>query len=76
MPVYLPRSDAENHTPQATGGRYKLVSDMEVSLLMSNLCYPPLTAGLGRVRRKVDGDRAYPIIHPVRGVGFGIHAPR
>jgi hypothetical protein len=30
---------------------------MEVSLLMSNLCYPPLTAGLGRVRRKVDGDR-------------------
>jgi hypothetical protein len=54
----------------------KLVSDMEVSLLMSNLCYPPLTAGLGRVRRKVDGGRAYSIIHPVRGVGFGIHAPR
>src|SRR3977135_1883041 len=31
---------------------------------------------LGRVRRKVDGQLAYPLIHTVRGVGFCIRAPR
>jgi two-component system OmpR family response regulator len=30
---------------------------------------------VGRVRRKVDGQRAYPLIHTVRGVGFCIRAP-
>jgi two-component system, OmpR family, response regulator len=30
---------------------------------------------VGRVRRKVDGQQAYPIIHTVRGVGFCIRAP-
>jgi two-component system OmpR family response regulator len=31
---------------------------------------------VGRVRRKVDGQLAYPLIHTVRGVGFCIRAPR
>ena len=31
---------------------------------------------VGRVRRKVDGHRAYPLIHTVRGVGFCLRAPR
>jgi two-component system, OmpR family, response regulator len=31
---------------------------------------------VGRVRRKVDGQQAYPLIHTVRGVGFCIRAPR
>lgn len=30
---------------------------------------------VGRVRRKVDGDQAYPLIHTVRSVGFCIRAP-
>ena len=30
---------------------------------------------LGRVRRKVDGQQAYPLIHTVRGVGFCLRAP-
>ncbi len=30
---------------------------------------------VGRVRRKVDGDHAYPLIHTVRGVGFCLRAP-
>jgi two-component system, OmpR family, response regulator len=30
---------------------------------------------VGRVRRKVDGDCAYPLIHTVRGVGFCVRAP-
>jgi len=30
---------------------------------------------VGRVRRKVDGGGAYPLIHTVRGVGFRLHAP-
>jgi two-component system, OmpR family, response regulator len=30
---------------------------------------------VGRLRRKVDGDRAYPLIHTVRGVGFCLRAP-
>jgi two-component system, OmpR family, response regulator len=30
---------------------------------------------VGRVRRKVDGQQAYPLIHTVRGVGFCIRAP-
>ncbi len=31
---------------------------------------------VGRVRRKVDVDQAYPLIHTVRGVGFCVRAPR
>jgi two-component system, OmpR family, response regulator len=31
---------------------------------------------VGRLRRKVDGGRAYPLIHTVRGVGFCLRAPR
>jgi two-component system, OmpR family, response regulator len=31
---------------------------------------------VGRVRRKVDGEQAYPLIHTVRGVGFCVRAPR
>ncbi len=31
---------------------------------------------VGRVRRKVDADQAYPLIHTVRGVGFCDRAPR
>ncbi len=31
---------------------------------------------VGRVRRKVDADQAYPLIHTVRGVGFCVRAPR
>jgi two-component system OmpR family response regulator len=30
---------------------------------------------VGRVRRKVDGQQAYPLIHTVRGVGFCLRAP-
>jgi two-component system OmpR family response regulator len=30
---------------------------------------------VGRVRRKVDGAQAYPLIHTVRGVGFCVRAP-
>jgi two-component system OmpR family response regulator len=30
---------------------------------------------IGRVRRKVDGQQAYPLIHTIRGVGFCIRAP-
>jgi two-component system, OmpR family, response regulator len=30
---------------------------------------------VGRVRRKVDNDQAYPLIHTVRGVGFCVRAP-
>ena len=31
---------------------------------------------LGRVRRKVDGEQAYPLIHTIRGLGFCVRAPR
>jgi len=31
---------------------------------------------VGRVRRKVDGQQAYPLIHTVRGVGFCLRAPQ
>ncbi|HML08365.1 MAG TPA: response regulator transcription factor [Xanthobacteraceae bacterium] len=31
---------------------------------------------VGRVRRKVDNEQAYPLIHTVRGVGFCVRAPR
>jgi two-component system OmpR family response regulator len=30
---------------------------------------------VGRVRRKVDGEQAYPLIHTVRGVGYCLRAP-
>jgi two-component system, OmpR family, response regulator len=30
---------------------------------------------VGRLRRKVDGGGAYPLIHTVRGVGFCLRAP-
>jgi two-component system, OmpR family, response regulator len=30
---------------------------------------------VGRVRRKIDGHQAYPLIHTVRGVGFCVRAP-
>jgi len=31
---------------------------------------------VGRVRRKVDSEQAYPLIHTLRGVGFSVRAPR
>jgi len=31
---------------------------------------------VGRVRRKVDGGHAYPLIHTIRGVGFCLRAPQ
>ena len=31
---------------------------------------------VGRVRRKVDSEQAYPLIHTLRGVGFCVRAPR
>jgi two-component system, OmpR family, response regulator len=31
---------------------------------------------VGRLRRKVDGQQAYPLIHTVRGVGYCLRAPR
>jgi two-component system OmpR family response regulator len=30
---------------------------------------------VGRVRRKVDDQQAYPLIHTVRGVGYCLRAP-
>jgi two-component system, OmpR family, response regulator len=30
---------------------------------------------VGRVRRKVDGQQAYPLIHTVRGIGYRVRAP-
>jgi two-component system, OmpR family, response regulator len=30
---------------------------------------------VGRVRRKVDGQQAYPLVHTIRGVGFCVRAP-
>ena len=30
---------------------------------------------VGRVRRKIDSDQAYPLIHTIRGVGFCLCAP-
>jgi two-component system OmpR family response regulator len=30
---------------------------------------------VGRLRRKIDGRQAYPLIHTVRGVGFCIRVP-
>jgi two-component system OmpR family response regulator len=30
---------------------------------------------VGRVRRKVDGQQAYPLIHTVRGIGYRLRAP-
>jgi len=30
---------------------------------------------VGRVRRKVDGQQAYPLIHTVRGIGYCVRAP-
>jgi two-component system OmpR family response regulator len=30
---------------------------------------------VGRVRRKVDGQQAYPLIHTVRGIGYSLRAP-
>jgi two-component system OmpR family response regulator len=44
-----------------------------------NLNFDPTTniidVYVGRVRRKVDGRMAYPLIHTVRGVGYCIRAP-
>jgi two-component system, OmpR family, response regulator len=31
---------------------------------------------VGRVRRKIDGGQAYPLIHTVRGIGFCLRTPR
>ncbi len=31
---------------------------------------------VGRVRRKVDGEQEYPLIHTLRGIGFCVRAPR
>jgi two-component system, OmpR family, response regulator len=30
---------------------------------------------VGRLRRKIDGEQAYPLIHTVRGVGYCLRAP-
>jgi len=30
---------------------------------------------VGRVRRKVDGQQAYPLIHTIRGIGYSLRAP-
>jgi two-component system OmpR family response regulator len=30
---------------------------------------------VGRVRRKVDGEQVYPLIHTIRGVGYCVRAP-
>src|SRR5438477_567975 len=30
---------------------------------------------VGRVRRKVDGQQAYPLIHTIRGIGYCLRAP-
>lgn len=44
-----------------------------------NLSFDPMTniidVYVGRVRRKVDGRKAYPLIHTVRGVGYCLRAP-
>ena len=44
-----------------------------------NLSFDPTTniidVYVGRVRRKVDGQQAYPLIHTVRGVGYCVRAP-
>jgi two-component system OmpR family response regulator len=44
-----------------------------------NLNFDPTTniidVYVGRVRRKVDGHEAYPLIHTVRGVGYCLRAP-
>src|ERR1700736_2402896 len=44
-----------------------------------DLCFDPTTniidVYVGRVRRKVDGQQAYPLIHTIRGVGFSVRAP-
>jgi two-component system OmpR family response regulator len=44
-----------------------------------NLSFDPTTniidVYVGRVRRKVDGRNAYPLIHTVRGVGYRLRAP-
>jgi two-component system OmpR family response regulator len=44
-----------------------------------NLNFDPTTniidVYMGRVRRKVDGRKAYPLIHTVRGVGYCLRAP-
>lgn len=44
-----------------------------------DLCFDPTTniidVYVGRVRKKVDGLQAYPLIHTVRGVGFSVSAP-
>lgn len=44
-----------------------------------NLNFDPTTnvidVYVGRVRRKVDSEHAYPLIHTVRGVGFCLRAP-
>jgi two-component system OmpR family response regulator len=31
---------------------------------------------VGRVRRKVEGQQSYPLIHTIRGVGYCVRAPR
>jgi two-component system OmpR family response regulator len=31
---------------------------------------------VGRVRRKIDTEQVYPLIHTIRGVGFCVRAPR
>jgi two-component system OmpR family response regulator len=45
-----------------------------------NLNFDPTTniidVYVSRVRRKVDGQQAYPLIHTVRGVGYCVRAPR
>ena len=45
-----------------------------------DLHYDPTTniidVYVGRVRRKVDSQQSYPLIHTIRGVGFCVRAPR
>jgi DNA-binding response OmpR family regulator len=47
-------------------------------LLGENLNFDPtsniIDVYVGRVRRKVDNQHAYPLIHTIRGVGFCVRA--
>jgi two-component system OmpR family response regulator len=39
------------------------------------ICTSTLDVYVGRVRRKVDSQQAYPLIHTIRGIGFCVRAP-
>jgi len=58
----------------------RVVSRSMLLLLVWDIHFDPTTniidVFVGRVRRKVDGQQAYPLIHTVRGVGYCVRAPR